>query len=153
MDLKELLSRPDAAFTCPNPECDCFRQSKRVRRHGFSGTGKKYRRFLCKSCRTTFSELHGTALADTKLPIQTALSVLEHVQEGCGTRKTARLVKVDKDTVTRLIRLAGGHARNAHDELVAVSPSHPGGPARREVELRPTERGAPARGRKHRAAR
>jgi hypothetical protein len=32
------------------------------------------------------------------------------------------LVKVNQNTVMRYARLAGGHARKLHDELVAVSP-------------------------------
>jgi hypothetical protein len=38
--------------------------------------------------------------------------------------------------VVRLARAAGAHAHDAHDELVAFSPSDPRGPARREVVLR-----------------
>jgi hypothetical protein len=37
---------------------------------------------------------------------------------------------VSKDTVTRISLLAGQHARGLHDELVAFSPSYPGGPVR-----------------------
>jgi transposase-like protein len=50
---------------------------------------------------------------------------LEHLAEGCGVRKTARLVGVHRDTVTRLSHLAGEHASQAHDELVAFSPQDP----------------------------
>jgi hypothetical protein len=53
------------------------------------------------------------------------LAVLEHLAEGCGVRQTARLVGVNKDTVTRLALLAGDHAKATHDELVAFSPLHP----------------------------
>jgi IS1 family transposase len=56
------------------------------------------------------------------LPEDKVLSILEHVHEGCGVRKTARLVKVHPDTVSRYSRAAGEHARDAHDELVARSP-------------------------------
>jgi len=34
-------------------------------------------------------------------------------------------VKVHRDTVMRYGRLAGEHARDAHDELVAFSPEDP----------------------------
>ena len=51
--------------------------------------------------------------------------VLQHLAEGNGTRQTARLTGVHRDTVTRLARLAGAHARGAHDELVAFSPRDP----------------------------
>ena len=51
--------------------------------------------------------------------------VLTHIAEGCGVRKTSRLVGVSKDTVSRYIRLDGHHARELHDELEAFSPSDP----------------------------
>ena len=54
-----------------------------------------------------------------------ALALLEHLREGCGTRATSRLVKVDKNTVTRYLRLAGPHAHTLHHELVAFSPADP----------------------------
>jgi hypothetical protein len=43
-------------------------------------------------------------------------------REGIGTRKTARLTGVHKDTVTRYTRRAGDHAEQLHDELVPFSP-------------------------------
>jgi hypothetical protein len=39
-------------------------------------------------------------------------------------------VGVNKDTVVRLSLLAGDHAQQLHDELVAFSPSNPRGPVR-----------------------
>jgi hypothetical protein len=45
-------------------------------------------------------------------------------------RKTGRLVGVNKDTVVRYSLLAGAHARQLHDELVAFSPSDAGGAVR-----------------------
>ena len=49
--------------------------------------------------------------------------VLEHIAEGCGVRRqTGRLCKVNRNTVGRLSRLAGDHARDLHGELVAAFP-------------------------------
>jgi len=64
------------------------------------------------------------------LPEEKVVSILEHLNEGCGVRQTERLVKVHRDTVMRYGRLAGDHAKDSHDELVAFSPSDPGGPVR-----------------------
>jgi LacI family transcriptional regulator len=50
--------------------------------------------------------------------------LLEHLCEGCGVRKTSRLVEVHRDTVTRYSLAAGEHAKALHDELVAFSPSN-----------------------------
>lgn len=47
---------------------------------------------------------------------------MEHLREGNGIRRTSRLVKHSKDTVLRYSALAGKHALNLHDELVAISP-------------------------------
>jgi transposase-like protein len=76
----------------------------------------------CSTCPARFSARKGTPLFDARLPADTAAAVLAHVAEGIGTRKTARLTGVHPDTVTRYIRLAGGHAEQLHDELVAFSP-------------------------------
>jgi hypothetical protein len=51
--------------------------------------------------------------------------VLAHLQDGCGVRQTGRLVGVHRDTVVRFARVAGQHAHDAHEELVAFSPSDP----------------------------
>jgi hypothetical protein len=54
-------------------------------------------------------------------------------------RETGRLVGVHRDTVMRYSRLAGDHAREVHDELVAVSPRNTGGAIRRKVVVRGQE--------------
>ena len=56
------------------------------------------------------------------MPEDKVTSILEHIHEGCGVLKTARLVKVHPDTVSRYGRAAGDHSRAAHDELVAHLP-------------------------------
>ncbi len=100
------------------------------------GTASQHRLLYCAACKARFSERKGTPLFDTRLPRATVLSVLAHLAEGCGVRQTARLAGVGKDTVTRLARLAGGHAQALHDELVAFSPSDGRRSARREVVVR-----------------
>jgi transposase-like protein len=77
----------------------------------------------CSTCKDRFSERKGTPLYGSRLRAETVVSVLAHVAEGTGTRKTTRLVGVNKDTVTRYIRHVGEQARQLHDELVAFSPS------------------------------
>ena len=113
-------------FCCLNPDCPD---------HGKRGHGNltvparygphKTRVLRCSTCNDRFSERKGTPLFDTRLPADKVVAVLAHVAEGIGTRKTARLVGVHKDTVTRYIRRAGRHAEQLHDELVAFSPDDP----------------------------
>ena len=76
-------------------------------------------RFLrCRTCGEEFSERKGTPLFGIHLEPGKALGVLEHLGDGCGVRKTARLVCVSKNTVTAMVNRAGGHAKKLHDELV-----------------------------------
>jgi LacI family transcriptional regulator len=118
-------------FCCLNP--DCPDQGKRG--HGNLTVPARYghhqRRLLrCRTCKARFSERKGTPLFDSRLPDDQARAVLHHLAEGCGVRQTGRLVGVNKDTVGRLARVAGDHARQLHDELVALSPPDHPGPAR-----------------------
>jgi hypothetical protein len=118
-------------FCCQNPRCA---------RHGQRGAGnlsvcgrfgkRDHRLLYCNACKARFSEFKGTPYFNAKLPHDRVSGVLEHLSDGCGTRQTARLVGVCKDTVTRLALLAGGHAKDTHDEIVGLSPPDPRGPAR-----------------------
>jgi len=113
-----------ARFCCQNTECPD---------HGKRGAGNlsvcdrygpnKQRRMLyCATCKARFSERKGTPFFRACLPETEIASVLAHIVEGCGVRKTSRLVGVNKDTVVRYSLLAGKHAKALHDELVAFSP-------------------------------
>jgi transposase-like protein len=119
-------------FCCQNPDCPLHGQrdlgNLSVCDH--YGKGKQIRLLYCKVCKARFSERKGTPLFHSHLPAEKAVSVLEHLVEGNGVRQTERLVGVHRDTVMRLARKAGEHARDAHDELVAFSPRDPRGPAR-----------------------
>jgi hypothetical protein len=97
---------------------------------GWSGKGRRIRLVYCRTCKRSSSERKGTVLEHARLPDDKALAILKHIQEGCGTRATSRLVDVDKNTVTRYLAKAGAHAEKLHDELVALSPPNPRGPGR-----------------------
>ena len=112
------------AFCCQNSSCPNFGQrgSGNLRWHGWSSKKKQIRMLYCRTCETYFSERKGSALWQSRLPEEKALSVLEHIAAGCGNRQTSRLVKVHRDTVCRLNQMTGDHALCSHDELVALSP-------------------------------
>ena len=84
----------------------------------------------CRTCKARFSERKGTPRCDARLPPEKVESVLEHVAAGGGVRPPGRLCRVAPNTVARYSRIAGGPARDAHDDLVAVSPPHDCGPVR-----------------------
>jgi hypothetical protein len=111
-------------FCCLNSRCPDFgrRGAGNLTVTGRLGKSRQYRLLYGRSCRARFSERKGTPLYRAHVPEGKVISILEHVTEGCGVLKTARLVKVHPDTVSRYIRAAGAQARAAHDELVARSP-------------------------------
>ncbi len=129
-----------APFCCLNADCPDYGKRGQGNLTVCGHYGKNHHRLLyCKACKARFSEFEGTPFFNAKLPYDKVLGVLEHLDDGCGTRQTARLVGVCKDTVTRLALLAGQHAKDTHDEVVAFSPGDARGPVRREVGVRGPE--------------
>ncbi|MCA1686142.1 MAG: helix-turn-helix domain-containing protein [Planctomycetia bacterium] len=121
-----------ARFCCLDPSCPDHgvRGGSNLVVHGRYGASQRYRLLRCRTCGGRFSERKGTPLYGAHLPEEKAVSLLEHLNEGCGVRQTGRLVGVNRNTVMRYGRLAGPHAHDAHDQLVAFSPSDPRGPVR-----------------------
>ena len=85
-------------FCCQNSECPD---------HGQRGAGNltvcdhygpnNARRMLrCRTCKSRFSERKGTIFFGATLPEEQIASVMEHIGEGCGVRKTGRLVGVHR---------------------------------------------------------
>jgi transposase-like protein len=121
--MPEDLSR----FCCLNRRCPDFgtRGIDNLTVCARYGKDKQHRLLYCRTCKARFSERKGTPLFGSQLSEDQALSIFEHLAERTGVRATARLVKLDRNTVIRYARLAGGHARQLHDERVAFSPEHP----------------------------
>lgn len=114
------MQRPDLdTLACVNPECQHFRCPGEANLTVRKVYGHDHLRLLrCRTCGEEFSERRGSALFNTKLPEATAEDVISHLDEGCSVRATARLVKVAKETVARLLRVAGRHATRFHDQHV-----------------------------------
>ena len=119
-------------FCCQNPDCPDYglRGRDNLRVCFRNGPNQQRRVLACRTCQKRFSERKGTPLYRAKLAEEKALSVLQHLQESCGVRQTSRLVGVNKNTVVRLAVLAGEHAQELHDELVAFSPANARSPVR-----------------------
>ena len=141
-------------FCCQNQRCVAYgtRGAGNLRVVGRIGKHKDIRHLRCRTCKARFSERKGTVFYRARTPLEKVCSILEHVGEGCGMRATGRLVRVKEDTVIRYAKLAGDHAGRLHGELLAFSPSDPGGAVRREVVVRRQEAG-PLRPRSRRGRR
>ena len=128
-------------FFCWNNGCNQYgiRNAKNIFVRAWYGKNNDIRLLGCRECGKKFSERKGTIFSDSRLPKEKILSVMEHIAEGVGVRKTGRLTKVNRATVSRLTKLAGEHAEQLHDELVEFSPKHRRDTVRREVGLRVQE--------------
>jgi transposase-like protein len=118
---------PIEHLCCQNSHCPDagLRDHGNLTFRGWSGQGQRIRMVYCRTCKAHFSERKGTVLEQARLPDAKVLDVLNHLREGGGTRATSRLAKVDKNTVTRYLALAGAHAESLQEELVALSPPDP----------------------------
>jgi transposase-like protein len=122
--MQEPTPLPIGRCLCHNSACPDYGKRGRgnVYYRGWSGRDKLIRMVHCRTCKRSYSERKGTALERCQLPPEKAVAILRHIREGCGVRATGRLVGVSKDTVLRYVAVAGGQAKDLHDELVAFSP-------------------------------
>jgi transposase-like protein/IS1 family transposase len=85
-------------MTCHNCQSQCKRFGKH--RNGLQ-------RFRCNQCRKTYTEDHQRPLDEMRLPLDKAESVLRLLLEGMSVRSTERVTGVHRDTILRLLVLAG----------------------------------------------
>ena len=111
-------------FCCQNKKCPDYgkRNANNLSVCGWYGKNSHIRLLYCRTCKKRFSGRKGTPLFGLRLPEEKMISLLDHISESCGVRKTSRLVGVHRDTVTRYILAAGGHAKALHNVLIAFSP-------------------------------
>ncbi len=115
---KTIQERPRLeTLACVNERCELYGQ---IGQHNL-GVRKTYgqdgiRYLRCRSCGAEFSERKNTALWNTRVSEARAVSVAEHLSEGCALKATSRLAKVDISVVRRLNRKVGEHGEAFHDE-------------------------------------
>jgi IS1 family transposase/transposase-like protein len=111
VDLKSLC--------CLNEECKEYGQKGKENLEVRKQYGRDQIRYLkCKGCGVEFSERKGTSLFNSKIAESKAVSIIEHLDRKQGVVATAELVKVSKDTVSRLNRVAGKVFWKLHDVMV-----------------------------------
>ena len=104
---------------CLNTQCKSYGQRGQANLTVRKTYGADRIRYLrCGFCGDEFSERKGTALFNCKIGEAQAVSVIEHLDSGCGLNATARLVGVSKEAVGRLLRVSGPVCYQLHDRLV-----------------------------------
>jgi transposase-like protein/IS1 family transposase len=64
-------------------------------------------RFRCNQCSKTFTEDHDRPLDEMRLSLEKAVSILQLLLEGMSVRSVERVTGVHRDTILRLLVLAG----------------------------------------------
>jgi len=119
MKEKTTARPPLESLACVNPDCVLYGQKGGDKLTVRKVYGRDKIRYLrCGCCREEFSERKNTALWNSKIPEEQAVSVAEHLADGCGIKSTARLVKVDPSTVRRLNSKVGRHGQQYHEQEV-----------------------------------
>jgi transposase-like protein/IS1 family transposase len=93
-------------MTCHNCQTTCNRFGKH--RNGLQ-------RYRCSQCRKTFTEDHTRPLADMRLPVEKAISIIRLFVEGCSVRTIERVTEVHRDTILRVLVLAGERCERLMD--------------------------------------
>lgn len=116
MEIQKSSQRPLESLACVEPGCELYGPAGRGNLGERKSYGKDQIRYLrCTHCRSEFSERKNTALWNTKVREEKAISVAAHLSEGCSLKGTARLVGVDPSVVRRLNKCAGRHGAAHHD--------------------------------------
>ena len=75
-------------------------------------------RYRCSLCKKTFTELHERPFGDMILAEGKAMSVLQHLVEGCSVRTTSRITGVHPRTILNLLSLAGERCERLMEERI-----------------------------------
>jgi hypothetical protein len=96
---------------CPNEDCKDYGQRNQgnIAARGKYGKAKGRDLLYCRTCGKRFAATQGTAFFGMHLPAETIQNIIHHAAEGSGVRATARLLKLDKNLVNRVILRAGEH--------------------------------------------
>ena len=73
-------------------------------------------RYRCNQCSKTFTEDHQRPLDEMRLPLDRAENVLRLLLEGMSVRSVERVTGIHRDTILRLLVLAGERCQRLMDE-------------------------------------
>jgi transposase-like protein len=99
-------TKTDMTMTCKACNVACQRFGKH--RNGL-------RRFRCPQCKRTYTEPHQRVLDATYIPEDRIVLALQLLLEGNSIRSTERITKLDRNTIMRILVLAGERCAALHD--------------------------------------
>ena len=94
-------AKATASMICPDCKIECRRFGKH--RNGLQ-------RFRCAECGKTYTEEHAKPLGEMTIPMEKAVLALKLLVEGSSVRTVERVTELHRDTICRLLVLAGEKA-------------------------------------------
>ena len=107
---------------CPNEICSDYGKPQSDRQHNvikFGKTKAGRQRYMCKTCKATFTETKGTLFYRRRTPEEEIIDTLAHIAEGNRISSLARTTGHKEDTIIDWIREAGKHAEAIEEVLLA----------------------------------
>jgi len=95
---------------------NCPQCNKPAKKFGKHRNGLQ--RYRCPNCKKTFTEPHTRPLGYMILNEEKAMSVLQHLVEGCSVRSTSRITGVHPRTILNLLTLAGEKCEQLMEERI-----------------------------------
>jgi transposase-like protein/IS1 family transposase len=105
----------DLTMTCKDCNLECQRFGKH--RNGL-------RRFRCPNCKRTYTEPHTKTLDAMNIPWDKALLAVRMLLEGNSIRSTERISELNRNTIMRVLVLAGEKAEKASEAMIQNVPVH-----------------------------
>src|ERR1035441_4190703 len=102
-------------MTCEDCNIECQRFGKH--RNGL-------RRFRCPNCKRTFTEAHTKTLDAMNTPWDKALLAVRMLLEGNSIRSTERISGLNRNTIMRVLVLAGEKAEKVSEKMIQNVPVH-----------------------------
>ena len=105
----------DLTMTCKDCNLECQRFGKH--RNGL-------RRFRCPNCKRTYTEPHTKTLDAMNIPWDKAMLAVRMLLEGNSIRSTERMSGLNRNTIMRVLVLAGEKAEKASEAMIQNVPVH-----------------------------
>lgn len=106
---------------CPNKACSFYEQKGKgniVSNGTYPTQSGRIRQFVCRGCKTNFSDHAGTFFYDLRTPQEKVLLALKLLVKGMPLRGVAEVLEVKLDTVRTWLRLAAAHSGSINDMLL-----------------------------------
>lgn len=96
-------------MTCHNCQSECGK---------FGRDRKGHQRYRCRQCSKTFTEPHNGHVDGMYITTEKATAILKMLVEGVSVRSIERLMDVHRDTILRLLALAGERCERLLEEQI-----------------------------------